>query len=306
MLVAADPDKAVELLKKMAKKDDSAKLVLGDYYLQKENYREAYAYYDKASLPAARSAMGKRYLNPGQGFDVPMDTSSAKDYFEQALELGKDTTANLYLGLIALNQFKNGKEMEYSSRGKKANWETAAENFAAGIDGGCVVCKEELGKMNFIKGNDLYVKENYDLAYPYLVEAARYENVGAMGRLAYMFNQKSWKGKYNRDSSVAWCRSAMRYNYAYGFHYYAFLLLDSARSNPFFYDSVYYLLHRSMKLDPSPPTLYNSLGEVFKNGGYKISANRDSAIYYYRKAAGMGLQIAKDTLQRLEETTYLK
>jgi len=89
-------------LKKRAEKDDSAKLILGDYYSNNFSYSKAEAILSKANLPAAKSIIGKMYYNNFLG----TDTTYGKQYFEAALQAGPDTTANYYLGLIALKKLQ--------------------------------------------------------------------------------------------------------------------------------------------------------------------------------------------------------
>src|SRR6185295_2412913 len=94
-MLTSDPKKAVSLLEEEAKKDDSAKLILGNYYRDTKQNDSALKWYQAASLPAAFSGIGKMYYE--KQLSIYTDTSTAKRYFEMALLRGVDTTASTYL-----------------------------------------------------------------------------------------------------------------------------------------------------------------------------------------------------------------
>ena len=287
--------KAIELLEKKAKKDDSAKLVLGDYYQQTNNFWTAYSYYKDANLPAAKSATGKMYCT--SGIDFPYDTARAREYFQAALGLGKDTLANLYLGLMSLDQYNSGRYDE-------SKWAIAMDMFADGKWDGCVSCKEKLGKMWFDRGNTFYTNGKYSDAYSSLAIAAKNDNVDALLKLGFMFEDSSW-WRFNLDSSRIWYQKAASYNNsALAFNEYARTFMKEAVAGSAYYDSAYFLLRRAYQLDPSLGHIYTNFGIVFEYGGRNILRNRDSAIYYYRMAAAKGRPLAKSALKRLGVSEY--
>lgn len=292
-MLISNPNEAIKLLEKKAKKDDSAKLVLGDYYRQTNNFWTAYSYYKDADLPAAKSEIGKMYYT--KGIDFPYDTAQAREYFQQALNLSydNDTSAHLYLGLMALNQYNSDKDNDNI-------WAIAVKNFSDGRIDGCVSCKIELGKMIFNRGDALYQKGKYDEAYSSLMDAASYDNVDAMLTLGYMFEDSlSWQ-RYNIKYAEEWYTKAAKFNNnASALNEYARIFMKKAGRGSLYYDTAYYLLQRAMGLDPSLGQIYTNLGVVYEYGGVKIRENKDSAIYYYRIAAAKGRKMAKEGLKRL-------
>ena len=315
-LLLSYPDSAIKQLTIRARKNDSAGLILGDYYRQKGQYGMAYSFYEKSALPAAKSAIGRMYysydpttsrIQRSTYYDFLPPAALAEEYFKKALKLGKDTTAYLFLGLIARDQFtqykariKNENLIDLIPE-RERNWKDAVDNLKRGIADGCTSCKTELSIMNFNEGDTLYSNKKYALAYPYLLEASRYDHVRAMTRLGAMFDDSTWTGRANADSAIAWLRAAVQYNNnAFAFNYYAYLLLSKARTNPAFYDSVYYYSKRSMELDPTPSYAYAYIGEVLEKGGVQISKDIPRAIDNYRIADEKGNTFAKEALKRLE------
>lgn len=297
-LLASNAEKAIPLLEKEAKKNDSAKLVLGDYYRDMGIYVTAASWYHEAQLPAAKSALGKMYYSK-QISDF-VDTVNAKLFFEKALNFGSDTTASTGLGIIALNKYHPPPTNIFLSElfGEDANWSEAKKNFEEGYKNGSIICKEMLGKIYFDLAKKMYADKSYGYARTYFTNAIQYENSDAMVNLGFMFKDTTWE-KYNDDSSAFWYRKAVQYKNPLGYNNYASYLIRTNYNDPARIDSAYELLWKAKILAPSTAKIYINLSRVFQNGGYKIYKNRDSVIYYYKIAVDKGNLAARDSLSKM-------
>ncbi|HMG67007.1 MAG TPA: caspase family protein, partial [Chitinophagaceae bacterium] len=299
-LLATNADKAIPLLQKEAEKNDSAKLLLGDYYRDMGIYVTAASWYHEAQLPAAKSALGKMYYSKQMSDFV--DTVNAKFFFERALFFGTDTTASTGLGIIALNRYNSPKNIfQDKSFDKDSNWTEAKNNFEEGYKNGSIICRQMLGKLYFDLGKSMYADKSYQSAYDYYTDAIQYQNSDAMVYLGFMFTDATWE-KHNSDSSNSWYRNAIQYKNPMAYNNYANYLIRNSTNDPANIDSAYDLLMQGKVIAPSASRIYFNLAEVFQTGGYKIYRNRDSVVYYYKIAADKGIPAAKDSLLKLGVT----
>jgi len=301
-MLKQEPEKAVPLLEEEAKKNDSAHLILGDYYRKIGSYSTAQSWYARSTLPAAYSGIGKMYYE--KELSNFADTSHAKRYFEMALQQGSDTTASTYLGIMAIDSYIPPRkydvfELWFGESDK--NWKDAERNFVDGYKNGSVACKQQLGKMYFLQGKRLYEDSLYDYALGSFRNAIQYENSDAMVDLGYMFNDGAWK-ENNRDSAEKWYRIASQYDNPYGLNNYASMLIGKTYANRSYWDSAYEVLLRAKELNPSNGSVYYNLGVVFENGGIRVPKSLDSAKRYYHLAVDRANAKAKDALTRLGES----
>ena len=297
MLVSA-PAEAMDILKEKAAKDDSAKLVLGDYYLKSSRYKDAYAIYLDAELPAAKSAIGKMFYDGSYFYKINKD--SAAKYFKDALRAGSDTTASYYLAMIALDKYKNPLGNSFDDIFTvKDNWKEAADNFKEGYKNNCMRCKDSLTGINFNRGYALYKLYKYTEAYPYLSEAAFYKMPRAMYIIGNMYADTSWK-KYDYDDAIKWYKAAAEYNYSSAFGGWGYLVMKNnftKASN----DTAYNLFMKQLQFEPINSGIFYNLGIIFEIGGVVVPRRKDSAIYYYHLAADYGLKLkAEERLKNLE------
>ncbi|HEY4148366.1 MAG TPA: caspase family protein [Chitinophagaceae bacterium] len=293
-MLTVNADKAIALLEERGKDNDSAKLILGDYYQERHNYNLAFSQYDKAALPMAKSNIAKMYYYGKLG-NSP-DTARAKTYFKKALLLGIDTAADLYIGFMELR--KCGAT-NAGLTGSNPGWQEAMEKFKEGYANGNMDCKFRLGDMNFKMGDSLYQASQFDNAYSFLTASAGYDNSKAMDDLGGMFGDSTWRRSSN-DSSEAWYKRGAALNNAECLNEYARFFMGRVKGDQGLanYDTAYHLLIRAKNIDGTIGPVYTNLGIVFDNGGVEISRSDDSAVYYYRKAAARGRRIAKDWLKK--------
>lgn len=296
-MLKSDVDKALPLLKEKAKKNDSAKLVLGDYYRDAGDYITASLWYVDARLPAAKSAIGAMYYL--KQMSDTADTAKAGYYFETALKLGVDTNASTYLGMIALNKYNSKDDNIFSEIfGENQNWTEAEKNFKEGWRNGSVLSKQMLADLYFKKAKKSLSNKYYDNAHTYFLKAIQYENSDAMVDLGYLFQNTAWQD-HNVDSAAMWYKSAMRHKHVVAFNNYATILMRKENDGPSRYDSAYDILWQGINIDTTLSYLYYNLGVTFENGGVNVHKRSDSATYYYRKAADKGNQLGTDALKRL-------
>ncbi len=290
-MLIAEPDKAIELLK--AKEDDSAKLVLGNYYSEKSRYDDAYAIYLECQLPAAKSAIGRMFYF-GPTFGKTLNSDSAKIYFKDALKTGVDTAANYYLGMMALENYHKNFDTTNSSD----FWDETINYFKEGYKDSCVRCRDSLSSLDLNRGI-IYLSINKNEAERFFTEAASYKNAGAMHNLGKLYSDTSWT-KYDISEAQKWYKNAIEYKYEPAFNNLAVLLIRknfTAAS----YDSAYNLLSIAEELKPDDPSIYFNRGIIFERGGGTFSKNIDSALYFYHKAASF-----KDFRRHEDAEAYIK
>ncbi|MEP6711645.1 MAG: caspase family protein [Ferruginibacter sp.] len=273
MLVVA-PDKAIEILKEKAVKDDSARLVLGDYYMGSSNNTEAYSAYSASKLPAAKTAIGIMFYRAKPNNKANDD--SAKKYFDEALKLGTDTSANYFLGMMALEKYYHPLPTDNSS--PEEDWNEAVDNLKEGIKNNCTRCKDSLSSTYFRRGYQAYRDYKNDEANSYLSLAAIYENTRAMLTLGDLYADSLWE-KSNIFQAEKWYKKAAKDVYGPAPMSLAALFIEHYSGA--YYDTAYNLLTGSYK----SPFAYFYLGRIFENGGGSVPKRSDSAVFYYRKAA---------------------
>ena len=299
-MLKTDANRAIVLLNEKAVGDDSAKFVLGEYYIKKGDYSLAKGSLENAALPAAKSALGKLYLDKTTfGY---ADSAKADYFFNTALSLGHDSTASFNLGMIALNKYSAQKKINNYlwDFGNPTDWKNAVKYFANGYINGCYLCGNKLSVMYYDRANDLRDSLKYDDAYPFYLTAIEYGNSDAMCNLGLIFNNTGW-AKNNIDSCKKWYLNGMQNNHALSYNNYACLFIDNGSAGSAFYDSAYKYLLKARELDPSLYYTYTNIGTIFEKGSMYIVPNEDSALYYYRIGMIKGSKKSKDAYERLTQ-----
>jgi TPR repeat protein len=302
-MLQTEPAKAVAQLEDLARNgNDSARYILGRHYWGQQQYMKAADLFEKAALPAAKSALGILYWNRLVGNSIG-GAADSKVYFESALRLGRDSTANKYLGFNAHQKlFAGSRWPDWNSFADKTNWEDAVRNYEECARQHCKFCVDSLGTILFKRGNQLFGQghDHFDEAYGYLVKSSQYGNADAMVDLGHMFEDSAWS-RQQLDSSTHWYKMAADLDNPHGLNQYAVKLIDGAtRSNDHSgYDAAYDLLTRAIRVDSNLSKPYYNIGFIYQYGGLRIRQRNDMAILYYQKALAKGDADAKNALQQL-------
>lgn len=161
-MLTTDPTTAISILQKKGEKNDSALLVLGDYFRSKEDYHRAFYWYEYAKISGAMSAIGEMWYKKQLDFKYNLD--SIRHYFKKALQFGIDTTASTYLGIIARSEYDSyaGDVLAYFMDLNKS-WNEAEKNFLEGYKNGSLVCQQQLGEMYYEKAEELRKSRSYKI-----------------------------------------------------------------------------------------------------------------------------------------------
>lgn len=289
-MLFADSTKAISLLTERMADDDSAKLVLGEYFRNEKRYTAAFAVLRKSPLTDAKIDIYNMYVK--EELYGPVYEDSMKDYFTRALSQGPDTIAFNFLGYVAYNKFlvdynnNINNDPNHGLAELNPNWREAIENFKASSAAGSAYGTERVKSLYHEAGVRLNKTYNDPgNAYHYFRQAAHYGNKDAMCQLGLLYAGNNWH--HNLDSAQYWYTYGMRNNDAASYNNYG-VILKNKDNTPAGFDAAFPYYTTAHNLDPNMAAADYNLGSAYYSGGIRVLKNRDSAIKYFSMAYQLG------------------